>query len=416
MPVDYTITIMPQTRNLGAAGGGGNAGGNAASTLFSQLPMGTAGFDDVLDFLSVQKDEPFVKSVAFLPWLPVPASGAAALNTAVAAPKDLISAAACLGGRLASTAATRNAWHTADPLTSRLTLAAINQQAAAMKSFSAFTTTFTDPEFYRQSVVEMLSKQPNLSALELDDQALERPTPFDTPGVPAPTAVRNRGRGRGAGQGGANAPPPIQPVPGPNELKWLTLSRISDLVDGGTPLPMERLLRLWTLLPGRCDDAERRDARSLMRGNAEELRGGVANLTSVGQPSDARLGRSLRAFCETALIFPLPKFRLDALSFNEVAVELSDAMAYAQGSASDGARALSRRLMFSGRDYVHMCALLGELTSADERVLQLERVSTLACPGRHAQALHLRLTEINAYIADRAALITAGRNVGKSSE
>ena len=65
---------MPQTRNLGAAGGGGNARGNAVITLFSQLPLGTAGFDDVLDF-PVQKDEPFVKSVAFLPWLPVPAAG-----------------------------------------------------------------------------------------------------------------------------------------------------------------------------------------------------------------------------------------------------------------------------------------------------------------------------------------------------
>ena len=174
-------------------------------------------------------------------------------------------------------------------------------------------------------------------------------------------------------------------------------------MDGGAILPLEKLLRLWTLLPGRCSDAERRDARSAVRANAEELRSGAASVTNIPDPTDARLGRSLSLLCRSALIYPLPRFRLDTLSFDAVATELSDSLAYAQGSASDASRSLARRLLFSKREYGDMCSLLEELASPDERVLQLERISTLACSGRHAQALHLRLPEINTYICERSA-------------
>ena len=385
--------------------------------VFSQLALGTAGFDDSLDFLSVSKDEPFVKATGFLPWLPVPAVGAAAINATVAAPKDLISAAACLGGRIAPTIAARSAWLNANPLTSRITLDAIGQQAYALNSLGALTTNHTDSELYRKGLVELLSTQPDLSSLELDEDAIEEPSPFDDPGgLVAVVAGRGAGGGRRAVAGAVAPAAAAPPNPGPPELKWLTLARTTDLVDGGATLPLERLLRLWTLLPGRCEDAERRDTRSLLRATAEELHSGVCSTSSIDKPSDARLGRSLRPFCETALIFPLPRFRLDALNLDTVAVELSDAIAYAQGSASDGARALARRLMFGKREYGDMCTLLCELASPEERVVQLERLSTLACPGRHAQALHLRLTEINLYVRERAALVTTGRNAGKTGE
>ena len=76
---------MPPAR--APAGVGGHAG---AAPIFSQLPLGTAGFDDALDFLQVQKTEEFVKASAFLPWLPVPGAVEAAISSAVAAPRDLI--------------------------------------------------------------------------------------------------------------------------------------------------------------------------------------------------------------------------------------------------------------------------------------------------------------------------------------
>ena len=332
----------------------------------------------------------------------------------MAAPRDLITAAACLGARLSATVATRQGWHDANPLTYRLTLPAINAQAAALKSVGLLSTTFTDTELYRKSLVEMLSQQPHQAALELDDRALEEPTPFDTPGVRA--AAGGRAAGARRGRGGPPPPAAAPPNPGPPELKWLTLARTTDLVDGGVTLPMERLLRLWTLLPGRCSDLERRDERSALCANAEELRIGASFGSTGPDPTDTRLARSLRVLCNTAIIYPLPKFRLDALTFGEVDAELSDSLAYAQGSNSAAARSLARRLLFSKREYADMCSLLGEMTSPDERVVQLERISTLACPGRHAQALHLRLTEINTYICERAALITSGRNAGKSGE
>ena len=147
------------------AGVGANAG---LPQIFSQLPLGTAGFDDALDFLQADKDEDFVRASAFLPWHPVPSAANAAITTEVAAPKDLITAAACLGGRLASSAATQIGWASANPLTSRITVGEINKQAAALKSFGLLTTTFTDSLIYRTSLVEVLSKQPNLSTLEMD--------------------------------------------------------------------------------------------------------------------------------------------------------------------------------------------------------------------------------------------------------
>ena len=66
--------IMPPARQRAAAVGG-NAG---RAQIFSQLALGTAGFDDSLDFLSASKDDSFVKATGFLPGLPVPAVGAAA--------------------------------------------------------------------------------------------------------------------------------------------------------------------------------------------------------------------------------------------------------------------------------------------------------------------------------------------------
>ena len=399
---------MPPARQ---PGGVGNAG---LAPIFSQLPLGTAGFDDAFDFLTVLKGEEFVKASPFIPWLPVPGAGAAAVNTEVAAPKDLITAAACLGGRLAPTVATRNAWRASNPLTHRFTLSAINHQAGALKSFGALTSTFTDTEHYRKSVMEILSQQPNLSTLELTDRDLEEPSPFDTPGAPAPAGGRGGPRGGRGGQAAPQAATP--PVPGPAALKWLSLARTSDLVDDGAILPMEKLLRLWTLLPGRCLDSERRDVRSLLCANAEELRSGAQSASTVATPTDARLGRSLRMLSETAVIYPLPRFRLETLSFEEVSTELSDAISYAQGSAIESARSLSRRLLYGKREYGDLCSLLAELASPEERVVQLERISVLACPGRHAQALHLRLPEINTYVCERAALITTGRNAAKAGE
>ena len=185
-----------------------------------------------------------------------------------------------LSAQLASSVAARQGWQDADPLTYRLTLPAVNNQAAALKSLGALTSIQTDTELYRKSLMEILSKQPNLEELTLDERHLEESAPFDAPGVPRAAAARGRGRsGAQAGQ----APPPAAapPDPGPRELKWLTLSRTTDLVDDGATLPLEKL---WTLLPGRSHDAVRRDARSLLRTNADELRSGAANATPIANP------------------------------------------------------------------------------------------------------------------------------------
>ena len=385
------------------------------NAIFRDLPAGSAGFDDAFEYLTVSKDEDVVRSCAFIGWTPVPAVGPAARSNEVTAPRDIITAAVCSAARLATTVAARNAWRAADVLTGRLRTSTLNRLAAAMKSLGAFTATFQDQELHRRAMVELLLKQPNLSALEVDDQDLERPTAFDTPGraPPAPGAGPRR---RNARQ--PPAPPPAQAVaaglPGPAELKWLTLTRVADLVDDTSPLPLERLLRLWVLLPGRCQDAERRDARSFVVGNAEVLKSGVARCTPVESPTDALLGRSMRAFVAVALLFPLSDFRPGQLSLDEAIAELTDAMSYAQGAASDAARAVARRLMLSKRAYGDLCSLIGDLDNAEERVLQLERLSTLACPGRHAQALHLRLSDLDLFAAERSPLLTAARNAGKS--
>ena len=102
---------MPPTTAPGAA---------AASNSFRPLPSGTPGFEDGLDFLAISKDAPAVKSLAFVQWLPVPTAAGAPATTEVAALRSLITAALCLGARVAVTAAATQAWRAAEPLMVRL--------------------------------------------------------------------------------------------------------------------------------------------------------------------------------------------------------------------------------------------------------------------------------------------------------
>ena len=85
---------------------------------FSALPLGTAGFDDTLDYLCVAKAAPVVKSLAFLDWKPVPPANPPAAVAEVAAPRSLITAATSLGARVAAAAADFLAWRNAEPMES----------------------------------------------------------------------------------------------------------------------------------------------------------------------------------------------------------------------------------------------------------------------------------------------------------
>ena len=69
----------------------------------------------------------------------------------------------CLGGRLASSvAAVRGGKMPTPRRTASLTLPAVNNQAAALKSMGALT----DTELYRKLLMEILSKQPNLEHVD----------------------------------------------------------------------------------------------------------------------------------------------------------------------------------------------------------------------------------------------------------
>ena len=340
----------------------------------------------------------------------------------VTAPRSIISAAVSIGAKFGttSTAADVAAWRGENAFTTRLPLDTIERHAASMKSFGAFATTFTDYSDYRLKVVKLLSQQPDLSSLDLHAADIEEPTPFDAPRVPAggaPGGPRRPGLRGGAAQQQQQQQPQAPQGParqGPADLRWLSLTRASELVDSAAALPMAGLLRLWTLLPDRCSDAERRDARSIVRANAEMLAGGVVKAAVAASPSDPLLAASLPAFLATCAEFPLPRYRAFNLSTADAVNELRDTLLYEQGSATDRSRAVSRRLLLAKRDLPELVSLLEELGSPEERVSQLERLSTLACPGRHSQALELRLSDISAWVTIRASAITQLRNKGKA--
>ena len=396
--------------------------GGAVRHDFATLNPGCPGFNHDLDWLTLPKDAPLVKSALFIDWRPVPVAFQPASGPAVTAPRAVITAAVSLGARIRDAAADKVAWRNASVLTTRLTTASLNKHNHAMTSYGAFQTTYTDWEMYVNDLAKLIILQADLSELELTMADLEEPTPFDTPAAAAARAAApagGRAAGRAGRRGAAPPPPPppappAVPIPGPVELAWLTMAYCADLIDPLENLPFLRLARTWLLMADRCVDAQRRDPRSLVRLNSEVMRSGVAKAVRVDKPSDALLGRDLNEFCKVTILFPLPLFRSNELTLATASTELADAMAYAQGDRADGSRAVARRLLYAEREYPELCTLLQELGSPEERVVQLERLATMACPGRHAQALHLRLSDLNTFIIDRAPLITQARNKGKA--
>jgi hypothetical protein len=205
-------------------------------------------------------------------------------------------------------------------------------------------------------------------------------------------------------------------VPGPPELKWLTYVACADLVDPRADLPAEALLRLGVLLADRCSDSARRNAGSLVRTNAEMLRSGATAASHITSPSDGLLARVFVSDLRSALEFPLHDYRALELSPLAAAKELIDTLAYTQGDDAASRRAIAGRLLFAKRTYPELVSLLEELPTPPERIAQLERLSVYACPGRHTQALALRMAELSAFVAARDASVTQARNAGKRGE
>ena len=67
------------------------------ASSFTEVPNGTAGLDDALDYLSVDKGAALVKATPFVDWKALPAGGGAAVASLVAAPRSEISAVVGLG-------------------------------------------------------------------------------------------------------------------------------------------------------------------------------------------------------------------------------------------------------------------------------------------------------------------------------
>ena len=174
----------------------GGAPSNVNSPIFKELAVDTAGFDDDLDYLAASKEASFVKSTGFIAWRPVPAAAVGAAPTEVAAPRGIITATAALGAQPGTDAAAQAAWRAASPLTTRLSTACLNRLAGMTTNVGGHTNTFQDYALYRNSIMETLATQRNVSSLALTAADLEEPTPFDTPaGVQAVQArrpLRNR--------------------------------------------------------------------------------------------------------------------------------------------------------------------------------------------------------------------------------
>ena len=123
------------------------------------------------------------------------------------------------------------------------------------------------------------------------------------------------------------------------------------------------------------------------------IKAGVTKLAMVQAPTDALLGASLPVFADAALLFPLTDFRSDELSLKEASIELRDAMCYAQGTPVEAARAVARRFLLSKRKYNDTVTLLAEIDGVESRVLQMERLSSVACPGRHGRRVMVPASE-----------------------
>ena len=91
--------------------------------------------------------------------LPVVLSVVASL---VAAPRSEICAVVGLGSYIGANAADLRAWRAASPVTSRLTLAKINELAKKLDELTTFSTSTTDCQSYRKVLASTLSQHPNL--------------------------------------------------------------------------------------------------------------------------------------------------------------------------------------------------------------------------------------------------------------
>ena len=132
------------------------------ATFFSEVPLGTAGLDDALDYLSIDKGTALVKATPFVDWKALPAVAGAAGAAHVAAPRSEVLALVGPGSYVGTNAADLRAWRAAAPVTSRLTLAKINELAKKLDELTTFSTSTTDSQSYRKVLPGQASLQRRL--------------------------------------------------------------------------------------------------------------------------------------------------------------------------------------------------------------------------------------------------------------
>ena len=378
-------------------------------------------------WLCMDKRAPVALATRFLPWKKVANPGAVGVvaPVTVAVPLKVATYICCLASRIRDTTAARASWQAFGTLESSITLAVLNHQLHELVTHGIFNHLLQNRSEFGLLVKAMLLKLPSWNNFELDENSLEILEQFDppAPGAPGPQVARGGGRGRGGqpgvGRGAARgaAPQAAQLVnPGPDSLRWLHDTPVFSMItmSEDTLFPLESLLKLWIVLQGSESDVVRREPGHALSVRAEVLRCSILKVLPMTNPTQVMLNYYLSGFCKQNLDFPIVYMRADQLETNIAFEEMMDTVAYLTGTALDGERAVSRRLLYSACVYPQLGLLLGELHTPEERVGQLEKLSAVVCPGRHDQTLHLRLSELERFLADRVPLITVGRNRGES--
>ena len=242
--------------------------------------------------------EPFVLQLAFLPWLHIPAAGAAPARKSLSHFQMLslfISRCTLEDSLLARTVFGD---------VSTLTLAFTGVFWTRILTEYIASGLFTNPITSRRGLLRVVNgltfSSPAQLTILVADIVINAVESFDTPAAPAaPAAIGGRGRGRGAAAVGVPVPAGGGlPLPGPPSLRFLHLTSLLRLYDPASSRPLFSLSILSGYLGPALTRAIRLDELSSVRTSAEVLRSNLETSLGFnpGTASDGVLAVRLPAF------------------------------------------------------------------------------------------------------------------------
>lgn len=366
-----------------------------------ELRKGLAGFVDELDYVEVHGGCKLAARCQFLDWKKVKAADSGFGVESWAAPHSLVACITSSGARPASDDADEKRWdEDAGLIVSDFTVETLSAHGQILGELGLFNKDYKDFQVYQTDLITALKKLADPGKMLVKAAGLQDYVPYSAADA---NSESDDGSGRGTKRPSVTG-----------RLRWLQELAPGRLIQAEAALPSAVLLRAWVILIGRHNPGTRADKRSKLQAGAKLLKEAAARQSALAKPDEDDLAEALCDDAEKFLIFPRPAFRLKRLSYPDCLSEFKDSLRYDLGPAEQADKVIADRMLLSKRAFPDVMSVFEDLASVGERIAQFERLSLVACPGRHAQAIDLRLPSVQEFVAGRHALVTEAKSKGKT--